>query len=133
MWFRRLIKKKKAKRAPSAHYARHKEDARIFIHERLRAMNEKHGFAYRRVAIRDQKSRWGSCSAKGNLNFNYRLQFLPLHLADYVIAHELCHLIEFNHSKKFWDLVEKVDPQYRRHRDELHKVQIRRGMVSVLP
>lgn len=74
------------------------------------------------MAIRNQKSRWGSCSTKGNLNFNYKLAIIPSHLADYVIVHELCHLGEFNHSQKFWDLVAKTMPGYKEMRNELKHI-----------
>ncbi len=66
---------------------------------------------------------------KGNLNFSYRLLFLPQHLVDYVIAHELCHLREFNHSPAFWKLVEEYMPEYRTHKEELRRTTVRRGMV----
>ena len=65
-----------------------------------------------RVAIRDQKSRWGSCSRKGNLNFNWKLVMAPPEALDYVVIHELCHLHEFNHSPRFWALVEAQMPDY---------------------
>jgi len=65
---------------------------------------------YRRVSIRNQRSRWGSCSAQKNLNFNYRLVHLSPELRDYVIVHELCHLVELNHGRAFWSLVEKMIP-----------------------
>ena len=65
-----------------------------------------------RVAIRDQKSRWGSCSRKGNLNFNWKLVMAPPQALDYVVVHELCHLHEFNHSPRFWSLVERQLPDY---------------------
>ena len=70
------------------------------------------GVEFGRVAIRDQKSRWGSCSAKRNLNFNWKLIMAPPEVLDYVVIHELCHLIEFNHSRRFWSLVEKQMPEY---------------------
>jgi len=66
-----------------------------------------------RVAIREQKTRWGSCSVKGNLNFNWKLIMAPPPVLDYVVIHELCHLWEFNHSPRFWTLVEKQMPDYR--------------------
>jgi predicted metal-dependent hydrolase len=81
---------------------------------------------YKRVSIRDQRSRWGSCSAKKNLNFNYRLVHLPPALVDYVIAHELCHLKEFNHAPAFWALLERVMPDARACQAELKKVTISR-------
>ena len=70
------------------------------------------GVPYGRVAIRDQKSRWGSCSAKHNLNFNWKLIMAPPQALEYVVIHELCHLIEFNHSARFWKLVESRMPEY---------------------
>jgi predicted metal-dependent hydrolase len=66
-----------------------------------------------RVAIRNQSTRWGSCSSKGNLNFNWKLVLAPPEALDYVVAHELCHLLEFSHSPNFWKLVEKAFPDYK--------------------
>jgi len=65
-----------------------------------------------RVAVRDQKTRWGSCSSKHNLNFNWKLILAPPQALDYVVVHELCHLHEFNHSPRFWALVEAQMPDY---------------------
>lgn len=65
-----------------------------------------------RIAIREQKSRWGSCSERGNLNFNWKLMLAPPEALEYVVVHELCHLIEFNHSPRFWRLVESRMPEY---------------------
>lgn len=61
---------------------------------------------YNRITIRDIRSRWGSCSSKGNLSFNFRLIFLPYNVIEYIVVHEMCHLIEMNHSKNFWKLVQ---------------------------
>ena len=82
------------------------------IRERLDYYIPRVGRAPGRIAIRDQKSRWGSCSQKGNLNFNWKLIMAPPQVLDYVVIHELCHLIEFNHSPRFWSLVEAQMPEY---------------------
>jgi len=82
------------------------------IRERIACFAPEIGVEFGRVAIRDQKSRWGSCSAKRNLNFNWKLIMAPPQVLDYVVIHELCHLIEFNHSRRFWQLVEKQMPEY---------------------
>ena len=82
------------------------------VRERLDFYAPRIGRAPGRVAIRDQKSRWGSCSAKGNLNFNWKLIMAPPPALDYVVIHELCHLHEFNHSPRFWALVERQMPDY---------------------
>lgn len=71
------------------------------------------GVNYGRITIRSQRTRWGSCSSKGNLNFNCLLTQVPEHVMDYVVVHELCHLIEMNHSKRFWNLVEQIMPDYK--------------------
>lgn len=71
------------------------------------------GGSYNRITIRDQKTRWGSCSARGTLSFNWRLMLAPPTIADYVIVHELCHLTYMNHSADFWQKVESVYPDYR--------------------
>ncbi len=102
-----------------AHYLEHKEAARRLAHERLAHFNQLYKFNYGDITIRDQKTRWGSCSRVGNLNFNYKLAVLPEHVADYVIVHELCHCKEFNHSKAFWNLVARAIPNHRDIRKEL--------------
>jgi len=82
------------------------------IRQRLNHFAPRIGVEFGRVAIRDQKSRWGSCSARHNLNFNWKLIMAPPEVLDYVVIHELCHLIEFNHSKRFWALVAVQMPEY---------------------
>ena len=74
------------------------------------------GVSVNRVTIRCQRTRWGSCSAKGNINLNCLLMLCPEEVRDYVVLHELCHRREMNHSPRFWAEVERVMPDYRRHR-----------------
>lgn len=90
--------------------------ARLLIHQRIRVINEKLKLPFNRVFIKDQKTRWGSCSQQKNLNFNWRLVMAPLPVLDYIVAHELAHLAEMNHSKKFWAVVEQIYPGYREQR-----------------
>ncbi|MFA6027783.1 MAG: M48 family metallopeptidase [Patescibacteria group bacterium] len=106
-----------------AEYFTQKEVALNFIENKLKEFNKIYNFSYNRISIRNQRSRWGSCSRKGNLNFNYRILSLPEYLADYIIVHELCHLREFNHSQKFWHLVSLAIPEYKKRRKELRKMQ----------
>lgn len=101
-----------------------KTDTLTFVSGRLEELNKIYRFNYNSVNIKNHKTRWGSCSKKGNLNFNYRIAHLPPHLADYIIVHELCHLKEFNHSHKFWKLVAKAIPDYQKVQKELQEQQI---------
>jgi len=118
-------KKKRRARKPSKDYKLNKERARVLVHERLAFYNTHYNFIIGKVAIRNQRSRWGSCSKKGNLNFNYRIALLPVHLVDYIIVHELCHIAEFNHSKDFWVLVSKTIPDWRVLRAELKLIRLK--------
>lgn len=99
--------------AAKAHYAEHKEAARALCLTRLAHYNQYYNFHFNRVAIRNTRSRWGSCSSMRNLNFNYRIIFLPPALQDYLIVHELCHLQEMNHAPQFWALVAEQIPDYK--------------------
>ncbi len=96
----------------------------MLILDRLGYFNKSYGFIWNRVAIKNTKRRWGSCSKKGNLNFCYKLVFLPPSLADYIIVHELCHLGQFNHSPAFWDLVAQTLPNYKTLRNELKNAKL---------
>lgn len=102
-------------------YLKNREIARAFVKAKLEQLNSYYQFDYKQVKIKNQQSRWGSCSRRGNLNFNYKISKLPDRLADYIIAHELCHLAEFNHSKKFWQLVAQTIPDWRLRRKALNK------------
>ncbi|WP_461866056.1 M48 family metallopeptidase [Thermococcus sp.] len=74
-----------------------------------------------RIFIRKNRSRWGSCSSRGNLSFNLMVVSLPAELIDYLVVHELAHLIELNHSRKFWDIVSRFHPDYKQKREELRR------------
>ncbi len=99
-----------------------KSQAHILAQSRVEHFNSIYQFKYDRISIRNQKTRWGSCSKRGNLSFNYKIVKLPVYLQDYLVVHELCHLGEFNHSQKFWDLVARTVPNYRVLRKELKKI-----------
>jgi predicted metal-dependent hydrolase len=103
----------------------HREHARRFVHIRIHELNAGYNFSFNRIAIRNQKSRWGSCSKQKNLNFNYRIALLPARLADYIIVHELCHLQELNHSQNFWALVGRAVPNHRELRRQLRTIKLR--------
>lgn len=107
------------KRKEGEQYVTGKKAAGAVIRARVQSLNENYGFAYNRISIRNQKTCWGSCSRKGNLNFNYKVADLPEELRDYVIVHELCHLQELNHGERFWKLVEKTMPDYKERRKRL--------------
>ena len=100
-------------------YLKHKKEALELIRKRVKRCNESYNFSFQRISIKNQKTRWGSCSRKRNLNFNYRILFLPEKIADYIIVHELCHLKEFNHSPSFWNLVAQTVPNHKSIRKEL--------------
>lgn len=101
----------------------YKARAQMIAEERCGQLAEAYGVRYRTITIRAQKSRWGSCSRAGNLSFNYKIALLPAALVDYVIVHEICHLIAFDHSKRFWQAVERTVPDHRELRKAL------RGLV----
>lgn len=114
-------------------YLLHKESARAFLDHRLahwraafqsQGGKEAEGIRYRRVSVKNQKTRWGSCSRRGNLNFNWRIAQLPLRMADYIIIHELAHLKELNHGPRFWKLVALLEPDYKEVRADLRKMGV---------
>ncbi len=97
--------------------------AHAYLHGRTAEWAKRLGITYRRLAIRDTKTRWGSCSSKENINLHWKLALLPKELCDYVIVHELCHRREMNHSPRFWGLVEQVFPDYKKRKAALRLVE----------
>jgi predicted metal-dependent hydrolase len=104
-----------------AEYLKYKEVAQKIAEEKVVKFNKIYKFKYKKINIKNQKTRWGSCSKKGNLNFNYKIALLPERLSDYIIVHEICHLGQFNHSQKFWNLVGKGMSDYLEIRNELKR------------
>lgn len=100
-------------------YKKYREQAREFVRMKVAEVNRIYQFTFGKIAIKNHKTRWGSCSKKRNLNFNYRIIFLSDRLAEYVVAHELCHLREFNHARGFWNLLACAVPDYRERKREL--------------
>lgn len=92
------------------------KQAKAVIPKRVRFWAERMGESYGNVTVKNQKKRWGSCSSARNLNFNRRLVMAPEAVVDYVVVHELCHLRHMNHSKEFWNEVEKILPDYKIHK-----------------
>ena len=90
--------------------------------KRLALISQQIKLPYSQAIIRDQKTRWGSCSEDKSISLNYKLLFFPASLCDHVITHELCHTLYLNHSENFWKSVEKFDPQF-----EIHKTQLKQG------
>jgi predicted metal-dependent hydrolase len=100
-------------------FKENKKKALELINERIAYFNQSGEYPVGKVSIKNQKTRWGSCSGKRNLSFNYKLLFLPENLRDYIIIHELCHLKEMNHSKNFWNLVAEKVPDYKAIRRQI--------------
>jgi predicted metal-dependent hydrolase len=100
-------------------YGRYKAEALRLFCSRLAELNAEYQFSYKRVSVRNQKTRWGSCSKTGTLSFSYRLLFVPPEVRDYVLVHELCHTKEMNHSRRFWELVAQSVPNYKALRRQL--------------
>lgn len=95
---------------------RYREAAREYIPKRVLYYQQFIEGTYKRITIRDQATRWGSCSSSGTLSFNWRLMLAPPAVLDYVVVHELCHFEHMNHSKEFWSAVERVLPEYKEHK-----------------
>ncbi len=104
-----------------AEYNQHKKEALRVFTARLLELNTHYQLSYKRVSIRNQKTRWGSCSKTGTLSFSYRLLFVAPEVRDYVLVHELCHIAQMNHSPKFWALVAETVPNYKLLRRQLRE------------
>ncbi len=103
------------------HYLKYKEQARALCEKKAKFWAEKMGVTYNRISIKSMKTKWGSCSSKKNLNFNYKILFLNEEKQNYLIVHELSHLVHMNHSSKFWDLVCKTlgNWKYRKYKMDI--------------
>ncbi|MCI8528842.1 MAG: M48 family metallopeptidase [Lachnospiraceae bacterium] len=114
---------------------RYRKTARTKFEQRVTYYHKITGGRFTSITIRDQKSRWGSCSSSGTLSFNYRLIFAPAIVLDYVVVHELCHLTHMNHSKDFWNMVAAVMPDYQIHRqwlrDHGHELSLEAHLAKV--
>lgn len=116
IWIERaLLRHKEANLLPipkssKKDYEKFKKSAYDLVMTKINFFNKHYNFAFKTVKIKNQKTRWGSCSKSKNLNFSYRIIFLPEHLQDYLIVHELCHLQAFNHGQGFWSLVKEKIP-----------------------
>ena len=123
---RQRVEKRKTEQIPISEEVRREgiERAKRIFPERTAYFAKRMGVDYGRITIREQKTRWGSCSSKGNLNFNWKLVLLDPELLDYVVVHELAHRREMNHSKNFWKIVEAELPDYRERRRRLKECRI---------
>jgi len=127
-----IIKRRaKKKSVPPKVYLAHRETARAVITGRVQHYASVYGFSYGRIAIKNQKRCWGSCSTKQNLNFNYKLLFLPVELLDYIVVHELCHLRHFHHQPAFWEEVEKIIPNYKERIQALRAIERNYGSSAL--
>ena len=117
----RLAAQPQAEKLSQEELAALKKRARSCFLERTAYYAPLVGVKVNRISIRSQRSKWGSCSSKGNLNFNCLLLLAPEEVLDYVVVHELCHRLEMNHSPRFWAEVERVLPDYARGKAWLRK------------
>jgi len=99
----------------------YRQQAREKIQERLNYYLTRIPKKPNRIVVKEQKKRWGSCSSKGNLNFNWRIIMAPVEVLDYIVVHELCHLVLLNHSKEFWNMVAAILPDYKLRKEWLKR------------
>lgn len=93
-----------------------RKEASLILREKAKEFAKLLSVEFKEIRIKDQRSRWGSCSSKGNLNFNWRIVMAPEPVCDYVVIHELCHLKHMDHSENFWHLVQSICPEYKQYR-----------------
>lgn len=123
-WIRKRIAECRERAAARPAYTDREREAgkrlaKELLLKKCRYFAERMGVSYGTVTVREQKTRWGSCSAKGNLNFNWKLVLMPPEILDYVVVHELAHRLQMNHSAAFWAEVGKILPDYRERRQWL--------------
>lgn len=100
-------------------FREHKGAAQKLAEERVSHFNKFFGYTIEKISVKNQRTRWGSCSSRKSLSFNYKIIFLPPELQDYLVVHELCHLAQMNHSHNFWNLVATQIPDYKERRAKL--------------
>lgn len=123
-WIEKAVQKQlevKSLKSDRRDYLKNKNNSKKIITAKVEELNQFYNFSYNKVFIKNQSSRWGSCSSLKNLSFNWQVANLSDELLTYIVAHELCHLRELNHSHKFWLLVSKLVPNYKNLRKKLLK------------
>ncbi len=114
-----LLKRSARSKAPEVFEAWYRQQALDVISQRLALFAGQTGLGYQQVRVKNLRTRWGSCSSRGNLNFNLRLVLAPLEIVDYVVVHELVHLKHKNHSRQYWEAVAAILPYFKKRRDWL--------------
>ncbi len=99
----------------------YKSITEVTLYDRVDRFCADLGLNYNRICLKNNKTNWGSCSSKKNLNFNWRIIMAPVEIIDYLVIHEVCHLKQMNHSSKFWNLVESLDPNFKAHKKWLRE------------
>ncbi|MCE9540943.1 M48 family metallopeptidase [Candidatus Kaiserbacteria bacterium] len=126
-WIRKSVARTRGRTVIPAEKARipeYKTRAEALVHARVAHFAGLYGVTYKKISVRAQKTRWGSCSKAGNLSFNYKIALLPHDIVDYIVVHEVCHLLSFDHSPRFWAQVERAVPEHRKLRRALRTTVI---------